>query len=81
MRDKLDLEIYLILYMYMYMISYSKCHNIAQNTSTIITNLTILELTHKLFIGYYFKKATLLQFWEKMDFCLNSSLFIISHII
>ena len=75
MRDKLDLEIYLILYMciymYMYMVSYSKCHYIAQNTSTIVTNLTVLELTHKLFIGYYFKKATLLQFWEKNGFLLE----------
>ena len=45
------------IYIYMYICCYSKCHNIAQNTSTIFTNLTVLELTHKLFIEYYLKKA------------------------
>lgn len=58
--------------MYMYVLSYSNCHNIVQNTSTIVTNLTVLELIHKLFIGYYFKKPkTLLQFWEKNGFLLE----------
>ena len=58
--------------MYMYMLSYSKCHNIVQNTSTIVTNLTVLELIYKLSIGYYLKKPkTLLQFWEKNGFLLE----------
>lgn len=58
--------------MYMYMLSYSKCQNIVQNTSTIVTNLTVLELIHKLFIGYYFKKTKILfQFWEKNGFLLE----------
>ena len=70
-------------YIYMYICCYSKCHNIAQNTSTIFINLTVLKLTHKLFIEYYLKKAKSLSqiLGKKWDFYLNSSLVIISRII